>query len=147
MCERGCQLHEQPRRVGGRALEETVTVLGGHISIYINLCLMVAEVAVLAFGPRDHHRETLDTLAHILAGPSPSSDSSTAGSWIVFFFLSLWHFLCDSGEARPSLIRVCPTNWKGLGLFESLWLLIHHVYIGAFKLLDRPRGPAAERQH
>ena len=88
-----------------------MTVLEGvYISIYINLCLMVAEVAVLAFGPRDHHRETLDTLAHILTGPISSSDSSTRFNGIALFLpvavalpLRLW-------EARPSLIRVCPTN-------------------------------------
>eukprot|EP00946_MAST-07B_sp_MAST-7B-sp1_P002280 g2280.t1 len=129
-----------PAASGAGLSEETVvTVLEGvYISIYINLCLMVAEVAVLAFGPRDHHRETLDTLAHILAGPISFLGFLNGGFMgSLFFFLSLWHFLCDSGEARPSLIRVCPTNWKEFWVwFESLWLLIHHVYIGAFKLLS-----------
>ena len=55
----------------------------------------------------------------------------------LFFFLSLWQFLCDSGEARPSLIRVCPTNCKEFWVwFELLWLLTHHAYIGTFKLLS-----------
>ena len=47
--------------------EETITTVleAVYISSYINLCLGVAEIAMLAWGPGKQHRETLDTLAHI----------------------------------------------------------------------------------
>ena len=120
--------------------EETVTTVleAVYISSYINLCFMVAEIAVLAYGPKGEYRETLDTLAHILAGPISFLGFLNGGFMgSLFFFLSLWHFLCDAGQARPSLIRVWPSNSNEFWVwFESLWLLLHHIYIGAFKLLS-----------
>ena len=120
--------------------EQTITTVleGVYISMYINLCFMVAEIAVLAWGPIGSRRETLDTLAHILAGPISFLGFLNGGFMgSLLFFLSLWHFLCDSGQSRPSLVRVCPRNCKEFWVwFESLWTLIHHIYIGAFKLLS-----------
>lgn len=108
------------------------------ISGYLNLCFMVAELAVLAHGPKGKFREALDTLAHILAGPISFLGFLNGGFMgSLFFFLSLWHFLCDSGGARPSFVRTCPRNCEEFWIwFESFWLLLHHWYIGAFKLLS-----------
>jgi hypothetical protein len=123
----------------GLSPETINTVLEAvYISSYLNICFMVAEIAVLAYGPQGSYRQTLDTLAHILAGPI-SFLGFLNGGFVgsLFFFLSLWHFLCDSGQARPSLIRECPTSWAEFWVwFESCWLLLHHIYIGAFKLLS-----------
>ena len=43
----------------------------------------------------------------------------------------------DSGRARPSYVRVLPRSREEWWIwFESLWLLLHHWYIGAYKLLS-----------
>ncbi len=147
------------------------------ISFYINLCFFVAEIGMLTYGPTGRVRHTLDTMAHVMAGPFAFIGFLNQGFMgTLFFFLSLaselgvstrivaltlhtcgslslglvltwwagdrvapeqWHFMCDVGRARPSYIRECPqTVEEGWVWFESLWLLIHHWYIGAFKLLS-----------
>ena len=119
---------------------DTLLVAGeaALISAYINICFIVAEVAFVVYGPKGEFREALDTLAHILAGPISFLGFLNGGFMgSLCFFLSLWHFLCDSGRARPSYVRVCPRNrHEFLVWFESFWLLLHHWYIGAFKLLS-----------
>ena len=107
------------------------------ISFYINFCFFVCEIAMLSFGPSGQVRHALDTMAHILAGPIAFLGFLNSGFMSsLFFFLSLWHFMCDSGQSRPSYLRELPLNWEEFWLwFESVWLFLHHWYIGAFKLL------------
>ena len=108
------------------------------ISFYINMCFFVCEIAMLSFGPGGEVRHVLDTMAHILAGPIAFLGFLNGGFMSsLFFFLSLWHFMCDSGQSRPSYIRVLPLNREEFWIwFESTWLFLHHWYIGAFKLLS-----------
>ena len=96
------------------------------ISGYLNLCFLVCEVGMLAYGPTGPIRHTLDTMAHILAGPISFLGFLNGGfTGSFFFFLSLWHFLCDSGRARPSYIRERPRTREEFWIwFESLWLLV-----------------------
>jgi len=108
------------------------------ISAYLNFCFFVAEIAFVQYGPPPHHRHALDMMAHILTGPIAFLGFLNGGFLGSFaFFFSLWHFLCDSNRARPSLVRVLPTSMAEFWVwFESLWLLIHHWFIGTFKLLS-----------
>ena len=93
---------------------------------------------MLAYGPRGQTRHTLDMMAHILAGPISFLGFLNGGFMSsIFFFLSLWHFMCDSGQARPSFIREgWQTGEEFWVWFESCWLFLHHWYIGTFKLLS-----------
>ena len=81
---------------------------------------------MLVYGPTGAYRHTLDTMAHILAGPISFLGFLNGGfTGSFFFFLSLWHFLCDSGRARPSYLRERPRTREEFWIwFESLWLLV-----------------------
>jgi len=108
------------------------------ISGYINFSFFVCEIGMRIYGPTGQLRHNLDMMAHILAGPISFLGFLNGGFMgSLFFFLSLWHFMCDSGRARPSLIRELPrTVEEGWVWFESFWLLLHHWYIGTMKLLS-----------
>ena len=97
------------------------------ISAYLNFCFFVGEIAFVSYGPTGKVRHTLDVMAHILTGPISFLGFLNGGFMgSFFFFFSLWHFLCDSNRARPSLVRVMPTSREEFWVwFESLWLLIH----------------------
>ena len=81
------------------------------ISAYLNFCFFVGEIAFVSYGPTGKVRHTLDMMAHILTGPISFLGFLNGGFMgSFFFFFSLWHFLCDSNRARPSLVRVMPTS-------------------------------------
>ena len=109
----------------------------GLISFYLNMCFLVAEIAVLKHGPDRERRHQLDMMAHILTGPITFLAFLNGGFMgSIAFFAGLWHFLCDSGRARPSLIFVRPCSRAEFWVwFESLWLLIHHIFTGSVKLI------------
>ena len=109
------------------------------ISCYITGCFLVAEIMMVAHGPQGKRRDVIEALAHIASGPIAFL-SFFQGDFVgtMLFFLAIWHFLSDTGNARPSYVFLCPCRKRG-GLdfwlwFESLWLLIHHTFIGTFKL-------------
>ena len=137
----------RPRQYGDMAANATAGISNAQletlgeammISGYINLCLLVCEIGMLTYGPRGETRHMLDTMAHILTGPISFLGFLNGGfTSSILFFLSLWHFMCDSGRARPSYLRVRPRTCEECWVwFESLWLLLHHWYIGTFKLLS-----------
>lgn len=105
------------------------------ISMFINSCLFVGEVAFVTHGPQGELRHNIDAMAHVLTGPIAFIaffNSDFTGTFL--FFMSLWHFLCDSGRARPSYVTLGPCKLQFFDWFESLWLLVHHIFIGTFKV-------------
>ena len=110
------------------------------ISIYLNSCFLVAEAIFIAHGPQGHLRHMIDSMAHILSGPIAFIAFFNGGFLGTFlFFCSIWHFLCDTGAARPSYVFLSPCSRRSdcetrFVWFTSLWLLIHHTFIGVFKL-------------
>ena len=110
------------------------------ISVYINGCFLVAEIAFISHGPQGRTREMIDSMAHILSGPIAFISFFNGGFLGTFmFFMAIWHFLCDTGTARPSYVflssSLCRHGCSGkLQWFTSFWLLVHHVFIGVFKL-------------
>ena len=128
-----------PPTEDGLSDQTILTVMeGAMISFYINFCFLICEIGMLSFGPKGQIRHTLDTMGHILAGPISFLGFLNGGFMSsFFFFMSLWHFMCDSGQSRPSLIRELPQNFEEFWVwFESCWLFLHHWYIGTFKLLS-----------
>jgi hypothetical protein len=112
------------------------------ISGYINFCFFVSEVAMIAFGPQGETRHVLDTMAHILAGPIAFLGFLNAGfTGSFFFFLALWHFLCDAGRARPSYIRVFPRTR------EEAWVWFERCGLPAWNTdaWRRPQRPSCAR--
>ena len=135
-------------------MEELVGAL--LLSIFINLCFFMAELASLASGPSGERRELMEAYAHILTGPIAFIAFINKGGFTgtFIFFCTLWHFLCKTGRGRPSYVLALPCR-KGVTRFEVWWwfecflLLVHHVFIGAFKvaldlqLFDLEGGPSA----
>lgn len=115
------------------------------LALFIHGCLFVGELAMLIGGPPRDARRVVDGFAHILTGPiAVISFYSNDSVGTLLFFGSLWHFLCDCAETRPTYVLLWPGRtgrtavYHYLRWFESLWVLLHHIFIGTVKLgLDR----------
>ena len=127
-----------PRNTGFDFIMDLVGVL--LLSIFINICFLVAEIVSLKTGPQGERRLMLEAYAHILTGPVSFIaffNQGFTGSFL--FFCTLWHFLCKSGRGRPSYILAWPchagiTRLEAWWWFEAFLMWMHHVFIGAFKL-------------
>mgnify|MGYP006143826345 CR=1 FL=1 len=113
-------------------------IAASFVSVYVNTCFLVVEVMMITHGPQGNNRRILEALAHIMSGPIAFLaffQGDFLGS--LLFFLSIWHFMCDTGHARPSYFFLFPCKRLGLPLgiwLESFWTLLHHMFIGTFKI-------------
>ena len=125
------------------------------ISVYLNSCFLVAETIMITHGPQGKLRVMIDAMAHVLSGPIAFIAFFNGGFLGTFlFFCSIWHFLCDTGNARPSYVFLSPCRngascEKRFVWFTSFWLLVHHTFIGVFKLsidmgIVDPNAPGCE---
>lgn len=115
---------------------------GAFISGLLTFTFFVAEIASTSIGHNGEARANLEAFSHILSPPIAFiAFFSPDFTGTFLFFASLWHFFSESGQARPTSVLVLPSKRPGgtnlynvLSWFQSLWLLVHHYFIGGFKV-------------
>ena len=117
-------------------------------SALINACLFVGELFSMVYFHKTgqtHVAANISAVLDVLFGPAVVISFFQQDFFgTLFFFLAMWHFLCDSESTRPTHILVVPWHtalWrKGnrtasvLSWFMSWLMLIHHFLVGAFKI-------------
>eukprot|EP00419_Tripos_fusus_P038925 CAMPEP_0172785960 /NCGR_PEP_ID=MMETSP1074-20121228/205707_1 /TAXON_ID=2916 /ORGANISM="Ceratium fusus, Strain PA161109" /LENGTH=319 /DNA_ID=CAMNT_0013622973 /DNA_START=68 /DNA_END=1027 /DNA_ORIENTATION=+ len=111
------------------------------VALLLNGSFFVGELAMLMACPLPQVRKVIDGFAHILTAPiSVIAFYGTDSLGTLLFFGSLWHFLCDCAQTRPTYVLLLPCRgWRTssrdcVRWFESLWILLHHIFIGTVKL-------------
>lgn len=133
-----CVFGEPSTRVDsiGEWLLSSITPL--VLAIAISISFMVGEIFVQHNVP-PHTQFIINTMSDILLGPfTVISFLHADAASTIFFFMTLWHFLCDHSVVKASAILTLPQRGDTcadlLHWVCAVFTWVHHTGIGTLKL-------------